>query len=1164
MVLRGNRIEEFDFESQAKQQLKGNIYLAKVTRVEPSLQAAFVDYGGNRHGFLAFNEIHPDYYQIPVADRQALLDEDAADARRERAIEDQASEDQASEDQASEKQSNEDLANDSSVEKATNSDLEVSPSDSADNEEEIAPTIKAKRRVRRGRKKSTAQETPKEELPSDKTEDGEAVGALDGENSAGSNENDSEAVVIEAGEKNTDVQSDVLDNPDNSSQEPSTHSEQEPPLESEDNATKVIKKGDDKPTSIAAMMETDSISEPAPADDNGEDEDTTDSDDGAGGIHDEEAAKATNEKPVDKPPVKKRARTARRPRKSAKVAADGDDKIEASGDRGQDDSNSASKENSISQPEIATSKSKDNSVSKDELSEQSSAETRENGNADGQKDAPTGGRRDEEKISKPKSRRKQRSPRSRKKPSTSVDDVKSKTDDDSDKNANENDEDNNGRDLVESSGQEDALEEVPQRRKPRRQYKIQEVVKRRQVLLVQIVKEERGNKGAALTTYLSLAGRYSVLMPNTARGGGISRKITNTADRKRLKKIATELEVPEGMGVILRTAGASRTKAEIQRDFEYLMRLWENVRNLTLSSSAPCLVYEEGSLIKRSIRDLYDKNTGEVLVAGEAGYKEAQEFMAMLMPSHAKNVKLYRDEQAILARFGVEQQLDRMLSQQVTLKSGGYLVIDQTEALVAIDVNSGRSTREHSIEETALQTNLETAEEVARQLRLRDLAGLIVIDFIDMEEKRNNRAVEKKLKECLKHDRARIQVGRISHFGLLEMSRQRMRASVLESTMNICSHCQGKGHVRSNTTVSLHILRAIEEHLLKNSRFDLIVNTAGEIALYILNYKRSALIEIEERFGLRIFIRENHEFLGENFTLEKGEASTGERKPLTHIQAGQMSQLDHQEEEIRPEESEPVDEVQPASKRRRRRRGNKSETENNTAPQEISADENKEQNLEGGEKSKRKRQRGKRAGRNKQNSKNIENKTTENATNDKSGASPVEQANLGEPVKTVGEKTDATAARASRNSRPGKAKKGPLRDTGAEISDELPDNNSTRQNLATSDGAAPDNTNTPKEKSRAQPDNSDNSRAKRQTTRRRIVNGDAPINTEATASSDNSAESGATQSEPHISDVKTKIGDDDHSKVQTGDVPGIGLQENSNDDGEKMRGGWWSRNGFFK
>ena len=398
---------------------------------------------------------------------------------------------------------------------------------------------------------------------------------------------------------------------------------------------------------------------------------------------------------------------------------------------------------------------------------------------------------------------------------------------------------------IESVGAEDAIEEAAARRRPvRKHYKIQEVIKRRQILLVQVVKEERGNKGAALTTYLSLAGRYSVLMPNTARGGGISRKITNAADRKRLKSVVEDLNVPDGMGVFLRTAGESRTKAEIKRDYEYLMRMWENVRGLTLQSTAPALVYEEGSLIKRSIRDLYNKDIDQIMVAGEEGYREAKDFMRMLMPSHAKMVQPYRDSVPIFARNGIEAQLDKMVQPQVTLKSGGYVIINQTEALVAIDVNSGRSTREHSIEDTALQTNLEAAEEVARQLRLRDLAGLIVIDFIDMEENRNNRAVEKRLKDCLKNDRARIQVGRISHFGLLEMSRQRIRASVLDSTMQPCPHCGGTGHVRSESSVALLVVRAIEEYLLKDSRCHITVRTPASTALYVLNHKRATLADL--------------------------------------------------------------------------------------------------------------------------------------------------------------------------------------------------------------------------------------------------------------------------------------------------------------------------------
>ena len=449
--------------------------------------------------------------------------------------------------------------------------------------------------------------------------------------------------------------------------------------------------------------------------------------------------------------------------------------------------------------------------------------------------------------------------------------------------------------LVEDEGEPveqiggDALEEVPHRpQRLRRQYKIQEVIKRRQVLLVQVVKEERGNKGAALTTYLSLAGRYSVLMPNTARGGGISRKITNAQDRSRLKGIAEDLEVPEGMGVILRTAGASRTKAEVKRDFEYLLRMWETVRETTLSSSAPTLVYEEGSLIKRAIRDLYSKEVEEIVVAGEAGYREARQFMRLLMPSHVNNVQLYRDTQPVFAKAGVESQLDAMFSNQVTLKSGGYVVINQTEALVAVDVNSGRSTREHNIEDTALRTNLEAADEIARQLRLRDLAGLIVIDFIDMEESRNNRAVERRIKDALKNDRARIQVGRISHFGLLEMSRQRIRTGVLEGSTVVCAHCQGAGVVRSTASIALHVLRVLEDALIKSSTHDIVVRTRTPVALYILNQKRANLRDLESRFGAAVVVEADDTLTGANYhAIERGELASGVKgetetaRPLT-------------------------------------------------------------------------------------------------------------------------------------------------------------------------------------------------------------------------------------------------------------------------------------------
>lgn len=636
VVVRGSRIEEFDFEAASRKPLRGNIYLAKVTRVEPSLQAAFVEYGGNRHGFLAFSEIHPDYYQIPVADRQALL---ADEARADR----------------------EDERDEEKREKRGRRD-------------------RGRRGDRDGRaKKAAADETVSAEL------DENVVVETDGK----------EAAMVNEGA----------------------------PAFGEFFAPAVTESTDEAVVENAAPLTFETRSEEAEASDEAQ---------------------------------------ARKP-------SEEDEPGQENGD--------------------------------------------ENGD-DGEQDEP------------------------------------------------------------EQLGGGDALDDMPERpqRSSRRQYKIQEVIKRRQIILVQVVKEERGNKGAALTTYLSLAGRYSVLMPNTGKGGGISRKITNTEDRKRLKEIAQELEVPEGMGLILRTAGASRTKVEIKRDYEYLMRMWESVRELTLASVAPALVYEEGNLVKRSIRDLYNKDIDEVHVAGEEAYREAKDFMRMLMPSHAKSVKAYREQTPLFASFGVESQLDAMFSNTVTLKSGGYIVINQTEALVAIDINSGRSTREHNIEDTALKTNLEAAEEISRQLRLRDLAGLIVIDFIDMEENRNNRAVEKKLKDCLKDDRARIQVGRISAFGLLEMSRQRIRTGVLESSSVPCPHCAGAGMMRSTSSVALQILRALEETLIKSASHNLNVRTRPEVALYVLNQKRAHLAELEARFNIAVTISTDAALLGTRyFEVERGE-----------------------------------------------------------------------------------------------------------------------------------------------------------------------------------------------------------------------------------------------------------------------------------------------------
>ncbi|WP_410469758.1 Rne/Rng family ribonuclease [Bradyrhizobium sp. 33ap4] len=538
--------------------------------------------------------------------------------------------------------------------------------------------------------------------------------------------------------------------------------------------------------------------------------------------------------------------------------------------------------------------------------------------------------------------------------------------------AGEDDEEDEGEegeeeDVVESVGGDDVLEEVPERPfRPRRQYKIQEVIKRRQVMLVQVVKEERGNKGAALTTYLSLAGRYAVLMPNTARGGGISRKITSAQDRSRLKEVVQDLDVPEGMGIILRTAGASRSKPEIKRDFEYLIRMWETVRDLTLKSQAPTLVYEEGSLIKRSLRDLYNKEIDEIQVAGEAGYREARDFMKMLMPANVRAVKQYRDGQPLFSRMGVESQLDAMFSPTVQLRSGGYIVINQTEALVSIDVNSGRATREHHIEDTALKTNLEAAEEVARQLRLRDLAGLIVIDFIDMDEKRNNRAVERKLSDCLRQDRARIQVGRISHFGLLEMSRQRIRASVLESSTEPCPQCGGSGHVRSVSSVALQLLRGIEEILMKGATHNLVVRTRTDVALYVLNHKRGHLRDLEDSFRVSLSIVADATVHGQqSYIIDRGEqvhtleaakallAAQAAAAPAQAEEADDEEELFEYEAEIETDETEGLaderaagDEASAADgegdgqrrKRRRRRRGRGGGSEAREGAQQLRED----------------------------------------------------------------------------------------------------------------------------------------------------------------------------------------------------------------------------------
>ncbi|MDX1580302.1 MAG: Rne/Rng family ribonuclease [Alphaproteobacteria bacterium] len=538
-------------------------------------------------------------------------------------------------------------------------------------------------------------------------------------------------------------------------------------------------------------------------------------------------------------------------------------------------------------------------------------------------------------------------------------------DDDDDANGGNGNNGNNGDDSVEEISADDSIDDAARARGkgPSRRYKIQEVIKRRQILLVQVVKEERGNKGAALTTYLSLAGRYCVLMPNTARGGGVSRKIADAKDRKRLKGILNDLDVPDGMGCIIRTAGASRTKTEVKRDYTYLLRLWENIRDLTLKSIAPTLIYEEGSLIKRAIRDIYTRDIEEILVEGEAGYRVAKDFMKMLMPSHASKVKSYKDRIPLFHRFQVEKELSNMYSTTVPLPAGGYLVINPTEALVSVDVNSGRSTRERNVEKTALKTNLEAAEELARQLRLRDLAGLIVVDFIDMDENRNNRSVERKLKDALKTDRARIQVGRISSFGLLEMSRQRTRPGVLEASTQVCPICEGAGIVRTTESSALQIMRLLEDEGIRGRRGLLRVTAPSDVAMYLLNDKRQDLNALEERFSFSIEIDSDPHMVRPHYSIER--EGGGDEDEAGTVVTPDAFLTQEQAEAVLNEEQETEDE--PKSRRSRggnRRRPKKNEDADDSAEdkKEEPEAEAKDEDANKGE-SKSRRRRGKRGGR---------------------------------------------------------------------------------------------------------------------------------------------------------------------------------------------------------
>lgn len=764
-IVDGNRVEDFDYESSAKKQLKGSIYLAKVTRVEPSLQAAFVDYGGNRHGFLAFSEIHPDYYQIPVADREALI--------------------------AAEAEANADLL------------------EEVVTEEEEKPK---RRRRRPNKKKEDTADASKDETSSE------------------------EASPVSSGDDN------------------------------------------EQGTSSVTSSETDEVT-----------------------------PETDPEKPTDKPK--------RRPRKTKAEATKSDDVIV------EEPSNEFTEDDVLPSKEVSS-------------AAEEAPETAVENDADNEENA-TNGTSDEE-------------------------------------------------------DEEEKLR-IKMAKRLRYKYKIQEVIKKNQIILIQVVKEERGNKGAALTTYLSLPGRYCVLMPNTLHGGGVSRKIANVKDRKKLKSILTSLDMPKGHACIIRTAGSDRTKPEISRDYDYLKRMWEAIRELTLKSIAPAQIYEEGNLIKRSIRDLYTKDVSEILVEGEDGYKTAKNFMGMLMPSHSKKIHHYEDSIPLFQKYQVEAHLDSMYSPTAQLKSGGYIVINPTEALVSIDVNSGRATKEHNIEGTALKTNLEAAEEIARQLKLRDMAGLVVIDFIDMEENRNNRAVERKMKECLKSDRARIQVGRISSFGLMEMSRQRIRVGVLESSTTACPHCEGSGLLRSVESQSLHILRIVEEEGIraKNSRFT--VYLPSRVAIYILNNKRNSLIDLEARYDFNVTIAIDDDLTASAHRMDKSgkpSKTSQQRKDSLRLGRDVNTLIDVTEEDVSPNEvvNENVNVAKNTTerpKRRRRRRGqqnrqntNSTESTEQTEKSEVSVVEADTQATDINDRPKRKRRPRRRKPY------NQDNKPTENGTNE--------------------------------------------------------------------------------------------------------------------------------------------------------------------------------------
>ncbi len=875
-LLSGGRVEDFDFESQARMPLRGNIYLARVTRVEPSLQAAFVEYGGNRHGFLAFSEIHSDYYQIPVSDREILREAEALEAELAEKL--------AELDQSAVDDVDEDEPRAVGEEPEGDQAAEAKSADS-DNDGDDRPSRGRGRRRRggRGRGRNRRRDSGNDSENGDEASTSEASDAGD------DTSNDADATAVETAEATTDAALEAPEAPDAAVADSNA----------EEIAASVA--GDDDASAL--VVEADEPVDAAPSEAEAETDVPNDDDKGPSSI----ALSAPNDPFVTQ----------------ALAEGDDDDNAGSSSDvTAEDNSDDTDERAPLAEPETA-------------LDSQPAEEATAGANADqpgSADDAST---------------------------DTTADKVEGDEATDTAESEDAETEDEAPEEPKELSEEEIAARERAaeiadlkrryedarrEREKLIRNYRIQEVIKRRQILLIQVVKEERGNKGAALTTYLSLAGRYGVLMPNNARGGGVSRKITNATDRKRLRKAISELKVPKGQGLIIRTAGAKRTKAEIKRDYDYLARLWDTIREQTLQSVAPCLIYEEANLIKRAIRDLYNKDTDEILVEGDESYRTAKDFMKMLMPSHAKNVQPYRERMPLFLRHDVERQLDEMYQPVVTLKSGGYLVIQQTEALISIDVNSGKATKERNVEATALKTNTEAAVEVARQCRLRDLAGLLVIDFIDMEENRNNRAVEKKLKEAMKTDRARIQIGNISGFGLMEMSRQRRRSGIVDGTTRACPTCDGAGVVRSVEMAALRILRSIEEAAVRDRAAEICATTCHEVAIYILNNKRSWLNRIEETYKVSVEILSDSDKAGDQYDITKRGKAPDLREPeQTPIEFGDASNEDEADTadaktvETDDDSDADGDERKP-KRRRRRRRGRKGDDEGVDAKEDPSDD----------------------------------------------------------------------------------------------------------------------------------------------------------------------------------------------------------------------------------